>query len=324
METTTPIIWPATSALTAADRWQHLLARLGYRRHERRVEPGLYALGRPGPDSPVLVTANYRLSFDALRTALPGAAAYILVLDTDGVNVWCSAGKGTFGADELVRRIEATGLAQVVRHRRLILPQLAAAGVAAHEVSRRSGFRVEYGPVRAADLPAYLNAGAATPEMRRVRFDLGDRLLVAPVEVVHGLLPMLGAAALLYLVHGRLAALAVIMSFLAGTVLFPALLPWLPMRDFTSKGFILGGAVALVFALAEVLGGGRWRLGWALSYLLALPAVTAYLALNFTGSTTFTSRTGVRREIYAYVPAMAALFGAGLLLAVGLTVAQLI
>ena len=42
--------------------------------------------------------------------------------------------------------------------------------------------------------------------------------------------------------------------------------------------------------------------------------MTAFLALNFTGSTTFTSRSGVRREIFAYIPAMAGTFGAGLLL----------
>jgi hypothetical protein len=47
--------------------------------------------------------------------------------------------------------------------------------------------------------------------------------------------------------------------------------------------------------------------------------VTAFLALNFTGSTTFTSRTGVRREIFAYVPIMAWSFGAGVLSVVVLT-----
>jgi hypothetical protein len=56
--------------------------------------------------------------------------------------------------------------------------------------------------------------------------------------------------------------------------------------------------------------------GQALQFLLAMPAVTAFLALNFTGSTTFTSRSGVRREIFAYIPAMAWMFGIGSLLAI--------
>ena len=51
-----------------------------------------------------------------------------------------------------------------------------------------------------------------------------------------------------------------------------------------------------------------------------MPAVTAYLALNFTGATTFTSRTGVAREMRMYIRTMAWLFGAGVLLTLGLAI----
>ena len=124
-------IQPATSAITPANRWDHFLVRLGVNRMRHRVTPGLYALGNPTPDSPVFVTANYTLSFDALRSALAGVDGYIMVLDTRGINVWCAAGEGTFGTDELVQRIEETALHDVVSHRVLILPQLGAPGVAA-------------------------------------------------------------------------------------------------------------------------------------------------------------------------------------------------
>lgn len=308
-----PEVRPTTSTLGAAERWDHLLARWGYRRGEHRVTPGLYALGAPTADAPVFVTANYSLSFDALRSALSGIDAYILVLDTQGINVWCAAGKGTFGTEELVYRIEATGLRHVVAHRRLVLPQLGAAGIAAQEVERRTGFRVEYGPVRAADLPAYLAAGVASPEMRRVRFDLRDRLPLIPIELVRVMLPMLGAALLLYLAAGLLPAAGAVAAVLAGAVLFPVLLPWLPTRDFSTKGFILGGLVALPFAaLVEAGEGATWlRVGTALALLAGLPPVTAFLALNFTGSTTFTSKSGVRREMATFVPVMAWSFGVG-------------
>lgn len=319
----------STSAeLDRADRLQHLLARLGWRRSQYRVQPGLHALGKPSPLSPVFVTANYRLSMDALRTSLRGMDAYILVLETYGINVWCAAGKGTFGTDELVTRIEATGLAEVVSHRTLILPQLGAPGVSAPDVARRTGFRVEYGPVRAADLQAYLVHHQATPEMRRVLFDLPDRLVLVPVEVVHVALPLLMSAVALYLAHGFLAALAVVMAFLGGVVLFPILLPWLPTIDFSSKGYILGGAISLAFALAEWFGHVQelwWvRGGWGLAYALSLSSLTAYLALNFTGSTPFTSRTGVRQEINTYIPLMAGLFGLGLLLGIALTIISIL
>jgi hypothetical protein len=293
-------------------------------RSGHRVAPGLYALGQPGPDDPVFVTANYTLSFDALRSSLPGVDGYILVLDTKGINVWCAAGKGTFGTDELIDRIAETRLSEIVTHRRLILPQLGAPGIAAHEVRRRSGFSVEYGPVRAADLPRYLETHEATPEMRRVRFGLRDRAVLIPVELVHIFLPMALVAVVLWFVATPLSALGAVAALLAGVVLFPLLLPWLPTQQFSSKGFILGGAVAAVFAviaLVQESDVALWRrLGWALAYLLALPPVTAYLALNFTGSTTFTSKSGVQREMSTYIRPMAWTFGLGVVLTLASTI----
>ncbi len=179
-----PKILPVQTRLTAANRWDHFLARIGVKRNEHRVEPGLYALGNPTPDSPVFVSANYTLSFDALRSSLEGFDGYILVLDTKGINVWCAAGKGTFGTDEIVKQVFETQLKEVVTHRKLILPQLGAPGVAAHEVKKRTGFWVEYGPVRAADLPEYLKTHKASPEMRKVEFTLRDRLVLIPVDVI--------------------------------------------------------------------------------------------------------------------------------------------
>jgi len=318
--TTKPKILPTSSRLTAADRWEHFLIRIGHKREAHRVKPGLYALGSPSPESPVLVTANYSLSFDSLRLSLAGIDAYLLVLDTKGINVWCAAGKGTFGTDEIVFRVFQTQLKDVVTHRRLILPQLGAPGVAAHEVKKRSGFRLEYGPVRAADLPEYLKTHEATAEMRQVRFSLRDRMILVPVEVRNYLWPMLVAAVVLYVLGGWTAALAAIASLLAGSVLFPALLPWLPTRNFSTKGFFLGGLAALPFALNALLGHPDWswwrQSGQAAEFLLGMPAVTAFVALNFTGASTFTSRTGVRREMFAYIPAMAATFATGALLVI--------
>lgn len=316
----------ATSVLTVSDHFDHFLARVGVNRMGHIVPPGLYRLGDTTPDSPVFASANYTLSFDALRSALPGVNGYILVLDTKGVNVWCAAGKGTFGTDELVRMITLTGLASVVSHRTLILPQLSAPGISAHEVARRSGFRVEYGPVRARDLPAYLETRKATREMRTVRFPFNDRIILAPVELAHVALPCLAAAGVLWLLAGPPAAFAAITGVLAGTVLFPALLPYIPGRDFSFKGFILGFLCAIPFALAFLMNPAlpAWAGGTAaiIAFLL-IPAVTAYLALNFTGCSTFTSRTGVKREIFRYVPAMAFMGGAGVILMVLLGVSRL-
>jgi hypothetical protein len=308
-------IFNTTSVLSSADYCDHFLARIGWKRTHHLVVPGLYALGTPNAESPVFVSANYTLSFDALRSALMNWDAYILVLDTKGINVWCAAGEGTFGTEELINRLTVTRLSEVIRHRHLILPQLGAPGVSAFEVKRRSGFSVEFGPVRSADLPTYLKNHQATVEMRQVRFDLLDRLVLIPIELVHTLLPMLAAAFVLFWLHGWLAALSVVAAVLAGTVLFPILLPWIPGREFSPKGYWVGLAVILPIVLAMVtqMDGLTWTgIARGLAYLLFMPALTAYLALNFTGSTTFTSRSGVKQEIYSYIPVMAWMGGLGL------------
>lgn len=318
--TPTPEILTITSTITFANRLDHFLARWGVNRMGHIVKPDLYRIRNPTPDSPVLVSANYTLSFDAVRSALAGIDCYILVLDTKGINVWCAAGKGTFGTDELVRRIASTGLAGVVKNRTLILPQLSAPGISAYEVKRRSGFSVEYGPVRASDLPEYLKTGRATPEMRRVQFPLKDRLVLTPVEFVHVALPTIVASIILYFLAGPLAALAAITTVLAGTVFFPALLPFIPTYDFSTKGLILGEIVAIPFAVVSFTTNFALPL-WkntliSLVLLLIMPALTAYLALNFTGCTTFTSRTGVKKEIFRYMPIMAFMAGSGVVLSI--------
>jgi hypothetical protein len=309
------------SQITAADRWDTFQARVGINRSLHRVKPGLYALGSPTPDSPVFVTANYKLSFNALRSSLAGVDGWILVLDTHGINVWCAAGKGTFGTNELVKRIESSGLKDIVNTRVLILPQLGATGVMAHIVKKRTGFKVEYGPVRAEDLKDYLQSGQATPEIRRVRFSLGDRLVLIPVDIVNYFLPTLLGAVILYFLGGWFSVAAVITSVLAGIVLFPILLPWLPFHDFSVKGFILGLVVMLPFMVQSWTSsmGPVWaKILRLLPLALGYPVVTAFIALNFTGSSTYTSRTGVKKEIFAYIPVMGWFFGIGVVITLGL------
>jgi hypothetical protein len=294
-------IRPTTWSTGSTELTDHILARLGINRMGHRVEPGLYSIGRPRPESPVFVTANYTLSFDSLRSSLKDIDGYILVLDTQGVNVWCAAGEGTFCTEELLNRIKTAGLEKVVKSRRLILPQLGASGVNAFEVEKRSGFRVEFGPVRAKDIPEFLRTGKAKPEMRLVRFNLVDRLVLIPVELKGTGLPLIVAAAILYVFGGTFSAAAAAVAVLSGVALFPVLLPWLPSRDFGSKGFMLGILVALPFAAAAFLSHQEttlWvGLAYALTFMLLMPPVTSYLALNFTGSTPFTSRSGVKRDI---------------------------
>jgi acetyl-CoA decarbonylase/synthase complex subunit gamma len=307
------------TSLLFSDRLGSWRARWGFRRMKYTVEPGLYAAGNPTSDSPVLVTANYKMSFDRLRSELKGLDAWIMVLDTKGINVWCAAGKGTFGTDEIVRKIESAGLRDVVSHRRLILPQLGATGASAHAVGERAGFHVVYGPVRASDLPAFLASGMkATPEMRSVRFTLNDRAVLIPMEIVLWAKYALIISASFLLLSGLgvegyslakaknpgfLSAMLFLSAYLGGSVLGPILLPWLPGRAFSMKGLWLGLglAIAALYFLAATQGiSGGWLK--AASWALIIPAVTSFVVMNFTGSSTYTSLSGVKKEMQTAVP----------------------
>ncbi|MBU4074159.1 MAG: acetyl-CoA synthase subunit gamma [Proteobacteria bacterium] len=308
-----------SSQLEWRDHRGTVKARWGVGRMDYAVDPGLYALGNPDRESPVLVSANYKMSFDELRSALPGRDLWILALDTKGINVWCAAGKGTFGTEELVQRIESSGLNQVVSHRSLILPQLGAPGVAAHTVKKRSGFGVRFGPINARDLPAYMDAGfEATSEMRLKTFALRERAVLIPVELVETIKPSLIIAPVLFLLggiggpagfwanalnDGSFAVLAFLSAIVGGAVIHPLLLPHLPGRAFSAKGLWLGAAVALAVLFLQGSDWSTWaaRFG-ALAWLLIIPAVTAYLAMNFTGCSTYTSLSGVKREMQWALP----------------------
>jgi hypothetical protein len=298
-------------------RWR---VRWGIGRDRYRVAPGLYALGAPDGNAPVLVTANYKLTFDVVRRDAAGLDAWILVLDTRGINVWCAAGEGTFGTEEVIRRVTVARLSEIVSHRRLILPQLGAPGVAAHEIRKGCGFSVVYGPVRARDIRSFLAAGMkATPAMRRVVFPTLDRLVLTPVEITGLSRPAGWAAVVLFLLAGigpgvfslgaawerGIGAVAVLAAgILAGAVVTPVLLPWLPGRSFSVKGGLAGGVLA---ACAVMWQRGSLEAPAALALLLAMTAVSSFVAMNFTGATPFTSPSGVEKEMRRALPVQAGL-----------------
>jgi acetyl-CoA decarbonylase/synthase complex subunit gamma len=319
IETSIGTLPRVASNLTFQDILGSVKARWALGRMNFKVDPGLYALGDPTSESHVFVTANYKMSFDRLRAALEGINAWILVLDTKGINVWCAAGKGTFGTEELVRRIKWSGLERVVSHRTLILPQLGAPGIAAHKVKKASGFSVVFGPVASKDIPLFLQRGLkATPEMRRKDFPLAERVALVPVELVQslrmGLLVVLVFSLLGaflsedgYLAgawrHGGMALAGVLTGISAGAVATPILLPWIPGRAFSVKGALLGGIGALlVFLLEHNRTQGLSETIQVVAWALLVIAISAYLAMNFTGASTYTSLSGVKKEMKWAVP----------------------
>ena len=300
--------------LTGRDWLGAFRVRLGIFRDAYQVAPGIYGAGSPGPDSPVLVTANYKLSFDTLRRQLGSVDAWIMVCDTRGINVWCAAGKKTFSSQEVADRAVRCNLTQLVRHRQLVLPQLSATGVSAQKVKQLCGFEVVWGPIRAEDITRFLKNGMTADEtMRRVTFSTTERLVLTPVELYLLAKPLVRVLAAVFLIsgfgpglfsfhaawsRGLYAAAAFVLGIFSGAVVMPILLPWIPGLSFSLKGATTGLICAVLLP--------RGLSGTAFSALmLVVMAVSSYLAMNFTGCTPFTSPSGVEKEMRLAIPLQA-------------------
>jgi hypothetical protein len=316
-----------STTLQTKDFLGAVMVRWGINRDNYRVNPGLYAVGMPGPYSDVLVTANYKLTFDTLRKNLSGLSLFILVLDTKGVNVWCAAGKGTFGTKELVKRILQTGLEKFINHKRLILPQLGATGIAAHRVKEECGFNVIFGPVRSGDIREFIeNRYRADKKMRKIEFGFSDRMKLIPNDFVYGKYYFLGAIIIVSLISfltsegisadsfGITAfpsCIKILIAYISGVVVTPMLLPWIPARRFSLKGFYTGTTIFIVLVILKYAG-NRWS--EILAWFFIITSISSFMAMNFTGSTTFTSLSGVKKEMKISLPLQIGFAAAGVLI----------
>jgi len=290
-------------------------ARIGIVRNCYKVNPGLYCVGSPSKESPIFVTANYKLSFDALRKELADMDAWILVTDTRGINVWCAAGKGTFSAEEIALQVQRAGLVKIVCHRELILPQFGATGVASHKLKKLCGFEGIFGPLRAEDIPRFMKDSKKADEtMRSVTFTFGERLVLVPVEVMLLWKIFALVSAVIFILsgigpeifslqsawtRGLTAVGATIVAILSGAVATPALLPWIPGRQFWLKGVIAGAFSGTLYLLTIMAGSGITE---KLGICFWIVGAASYVAMNFTGATPYTSLSGVEKEMRRGLP----------------------
>ncbi|SDP59383.1 hypothetical protein SAMN05660330_03318 [Desulforhopalus singaporensis] len=197
----------------------------------------------------------------------------------------------------------------MVKHRELILPQLSANGVAAHNLHKLSGFSAKFGPIRASDLVLFLQRGKADEAMRSVTFSLAERAVLIPLEICM-LWKQLAIACVLFFVLSAISPeifslraglerfslliYATLTAVAAGAVVTPLLLPWIPARQFWLKGAVVGALLAFLYLAAVA---GRPNSFELLSMFLWICGCSSYLAMNFTGSTVFTSLSGVKKEM---------------------------
>lgn len=245
------------------------------------VEPRLYAIGRPDADAPVLVTGNYDLTVRRLLRDTQTLNAYLLIVNSAGINVWCASGGGYLSGDKVIAAVRASRLGQVVNHRRLILPQLCATGVDGNRITSETGWQVRWGPVYSKDIPIYLATEQQKDDnIRWVSFPFETRLEMAIVMWgVWGLL--LGAA--LLLINRRVFWIG-LGSSLFYYLLAGAFFPWLPGRDGFGKGVFLALLSMVLVAIA-----GPWLGGWdalrTLNTALGIGALALFAGADYQGGT---------------------------------------
>jgi len=315
IETAAGKIEQVSTQWTNKDLLSTIKVRWSIGRMDYNVTPNLYAVGNPNESSDVYLSCNFKLSFDILRRALRGLNAWILVLDTKGINVWCAAGKGTFGTQELAFRIKEHQLDKVVNHKKVIAPQLGATGVSAYKIKEETGFKVIYGPVKADYIPAFVaNGYKATPEMRKINFNLWERAKLIPVELFYAKYYLILIPAIFFILsglnvrgfsvdaawsNGGRAILNLCVAYLSGCVLTPILLPIVPFKRFSLKGLAIGWLMATLLLYFNFLGTNIFEV---ISWFLLIGGISSFMAMNFTGASTFTSLSGVQKEMKISLP----------------------
>jgi hypothetical protein len=224
-------------------------------------------------------------------------------------------------------------LKELVSHRTIILPQLCAPGVAAYQVLRNSGFKAVFGPIKAEDIKGFIDNGMkATEEMRTISFGAASRLLLTPIEVVHSfkLLLIMLISVFIYnvvdysdfylsaLITNTLIGFVPLASaVLTGCIIVPFLLPFIPFRAFAAKGLLAGIILDIVLILLkDNITMMESNLLLLIAYCMIIPSVTTLLSLNFTGSTTYTSFSGVKKETKLTLPIVKSAAALGVILAI--------
>lgn len=191
--------------------------------------PGLYAIGSPDPESPVFVTGNYDLTIRRLLAVIDGQIdAWLLIVDSSGINVWCGAGGGFLDAERVIGALNMSGIQTWHRNKHLVLPQLCANGVDGNLIREQTGWRVSWGPVRAVDIHDYLAGGfQKTDQMRTIDFPWKERLeMVSATLGLYSLMILIPVA--IFWSH---LFWSVLIALLGLSYFYALALPLIPGRD---------------------------------------------------------------------------------------------
>ena len=224
----------------------------------------LYEVGNPDHKSPVIVTGNYELTVRRVARALRGLDCRLLICDSRGVNVWCSTLSGHFSQKSVIRAVELTNLFKYISHKKLILPQLSAAGMDVQMIKEKTGATVLFGPVYIEDIKDFLNKSGKESELRGVRFDIRQR-----IEMALGSPLILAALLCLVFFFIDLSKLPFILALLYLFILVHGIIyPYRPVKDIRIWSYLYAlsaAAVAGGLSLITPFFTGSWSIGSALT-----------------------------------------------------------
>ncbi|MGQ9681346.1 MAG: acetyl-CoA decarbonylase/synthase complex subunit gamma [Anaerolineae bacterium] len=122
-----------------------------------QVSPGLYEINNPTPESALLVTTNFSLTYFSVSGEVEGAGlpAWLLITDAEGMSVLTSWAAGKFDAERIAKAVKASGVESKISHRKLVIPGLVAT-LSGELEEELAGWEIRVGPREALDLPAYL------------------------------------------------------------------------------------------------------------------------------------------------------------------------
>ncbi len=312
-------VWPADSNeprplnLTWLDYVKSLICWLDSFKRTYAVEPGLYYTGdRYDHDSPLLVTANYHLTVFLLVRRLRRENVRLLVVNTDSINVWCAAGKGTFSNDAIFQQLNRyeQHLPKDDGRLKLILPKLCLAGVDLPAL-REAGCDATIGPIYGKDLPAYLSTEPCKDrDTDRVLFGLQSRLFTMPPGLLQTLKYGVTLLLALWLVQQiwpfALPVAGVLGLTVVLTIAYPVCFPYLPGKWFAVKGLSL--AIVVSTALCALAAGGLVSRGNLITAVLFTLASGMFFGQSYSGNSAVSNVTSVRKETARLLPVYVLLY----------------
>lgn len=265
------------------------------------VGPGYYYTGQRDENAPLIVTCNNFLTVFLLLRRVGRRNIRLLVVDTNGINVWCSAAEGRFSASEIISKARHVGLLSEGGKTEMVLPKLCLCGVRLSAL-RKAGIKPVIGPMYAKDLPQYIDERNFRDRVNdHIAFGIQSRSFTAVPTSFQFFYWFTG----IYILTFWALDSAIVWSAAALAFMYPLLFPYLPGKRFAVKGMSLGilACIPVIYYLLQ-----SFDIQAIIYWTLFINATSIFIALSFTGNSPVSNYDNVRRETARFLPVVVILY----------------